>query len=223
MPCVRHRRLAATAILVIAASSAAATAAAPPAPAPTELAAARELFAEGVALERQDAWSGALAKFQKAAAIVVTPKVRFHVALCFEHTGRLVEAINEFTAARNLARTDALDGETATAAEQHLASLQTTVPRLTIKVGAEAPAGASVRLDGATLNASLWGVDVPIAWKDGGSTTGTGNSFAAPHISGLLARLRSTYPDATPFEAKTMLAFGASTPIRDGRPGVSRR
>ena len=28
-----------------------------------------------------------------------------------------------------------------------------------------------------------WGVDVPIAWKDGGSTVATGNSFAAPHIA----------------------------------------
>ena len=71
-----------------------------------------------------------------------------------------------------------------------------------------------------------WGVAVPVAWSQRGSIVATGNSFAAPHISGLLARLRSTYPDATPFEAKTMLAYGASTPMRDGRPGrpdVSRR
>ena len=34
-----------------------------------------------------------------------------------------------------------------------------------------------------------WGVDVPIAWKDGGTTVATGNSFAAPHIAGLVARL----------------------------------
>jgi subtilisin family serine protease len=58
-----------------------------------------------------------------------------------------------------------------------------------------------------------WGVAVPVAWSGGGSIVATGNSFAAPHISGLLARLRSSYPDATPFEAKTLLAFGASTDI----------
>ena len=39
-----------------------------------------------------------------------------------------------------------------------------------------------------------WGVDVPIAWAEGGSIVATGNSFAAPHITGLLARLRSVYP-----------------------------
>lgn len=59
-----------------------------------------------------------------------------------------------------------------------------------------------------------WGVEVPIAWTGGGSMIATGNSFAAPHIAGHLARLRSAYPDATPFEAKTLLALGAST-----RPG----
>ena len=55
-----------------------------------------------------------------------------------------------------------------------------------------------------------WGVDVPIAWADGGSIVATGNSFAAPHITGLLARLRSVYPTATPFEAKTLLARSAA-------------
>ncbi|HUG48910.1 MAG TPA: S8 family serine peptidase, partial [Candidatus Limnocylindria bacterium] len=34
-----------------------------------------------------------------------------------------------------------------------------------------------------------WGVDVPIAWKDGSTTVATGNSFAAPHICGLAARV----------------------------------
>jgi subtilisin family serine protease len=55
-----------------------------------------------------------------------------------------------------------------------------------------------------------WGVDVPIAWAEGGSIVATGNSFAAPHITGLLARLRSVYPNATPFEAKTLLALSAA-------------
>jgi subtilisin len=55
-----------------------------------------------------------------------------------------------------------------------------------------------------------WGVAVPVGWSGGGSTVATGNSFAAPHIAGLLVRLRSMYPDATPFEAKTLLAQGAT-------------
>ena len=60
-----------------------------------------------------------------------------------------------------------------------------------------------------------WGVDVPIAWAEGGSIVATGNSFAAPHITGLLARLRSVYPTATPFEAKTLLARSAANAPKD--------
>jgi subtilisin family serine protease len=55
-----------------------------------------------------------------------------------------------------------------------------------------------------------WGVAVPVAWNEAGTTMATGNSFAAPHITGLLARLRSAFPDATPFEAKTLLAQAAT-------------
>jgi subtilisin family serine protease len=58
-----------------------------------------------------------------------------------------------------------------------------------------------------------WGLDVPIAWKDGGRTTATGNSFAAPHIAGLLARLCSTHPGLTTFEAKAILAATADGPV----------
>ena len=56
------------------------------------------------------------------------------------------------------------------------------------------------------------GVDVPVAWRGGASIVGTGNSFATPHIAGLVARIRGTYPAATPFEVKTLLAAGASAP-----------
>jgi subtilisin len=55
------------------------------------------------------------------------------------------------------------------------------------------------------------GVDVPVAWRAGASIVGTGNSFATPHIAGLVARIRGTYPDATPFEVKTLLAAAAAT------------
>lgn len=61
-----------------------------------------------------------------------------------------------------------------------------------------------------------WGVDVPIAWKDGGSTVATGNSFAAPHIAGFVARILAKHPDLTPFEVKTVLASIADNPRRRG-------
>jgi subtilisin family serine protease len=58
-----------------------------------------------------------------------------------------------------------------------------------------------------------WGVDVPVAWRDGGRIIATGNSFAAPHITGLAALLRSRNPDATPFEIKALLAATATNAL----------
>ena len=59
-----------------------------------------------------------------------------------------------------------------------------------------------------------WGVDVPIAWKDGGSTVATGNSFAAPHIAGLVALILSKHPGLSPFELKAILASVSDNPGR---------
>lgn len=57
-----------------------------------------------------------------------------------------------------------------------------------------------------------YGLDVDVAWRDGGRIRATGNSFAAPHLAGQAARLRSRYPDATPFEIKALLAATATDP-----------
>ena len=55
-----------------------------------------------------------------------------------------------------------------------------------------------------------FGVDVDVAWRDGGRIRATGNSFAAPHLAGHAARLRSRFPDASPFEIKALLAATAT-------------
>ncbi len=56
------------------------------------------------------------------------------------------------------------------------------------------------------------GLDVNVAWRDGGRMTATGNSFAAPHIAGYAALIRSKHPEATPFEVKAILAATATSP-----------
>ena len=61
------------------------------------------------------------------------------------------------------------------------------------------------------------GIDVRVAWADGGWITATGNSFAAPHISGIAAKILGKHPDLTPFQMKTVLrALSANMP-REGR------
>jgi subtilisin len=63
-----------------------------------------------------------------------------------------------------------------------------------------------------------WGVEVPIAWKDGGSTVATGNSFAAPHVTAMVALILAKHRGLTPFELKAVLAAVADNPRRAG-PG----
>lgn len=49
------------------------------------------------------------------------------------------------------------------------------------------------------------GQDIDVAWTGGGRKKVTGSSFAAPHLSALLARLLSGSPSLTPLQAKSLL------------------
>jgi subtilisin family serine protease len=64
------------------------------------------------------------------------------------------------------------------------------------------------------------GLDVRVAWKDGSWITATGNSFAAPHVTGLVARMRAKHPGLTVPHVKVILralaanAASAAPPAR---------
>ncbi len=49
------------------------------------------------------------------------------------------------------------------------------------------------------------GIDVDVAWSGGGSIVATGNSFAAPHVAGIVTLLLGKHPHLTPFEVKSVL------------------
>lgn len=100
-----------------------------------ELTAARQTFIEGKELEKKGKWTEALEKFQKVAAVKMTPQVRFHVALCEENLGKLVSAARGFELAAEEAK---LAGSSAAevaqnapvraaALKKRLASLQLTI------------------------------------------------------------------------------------------------
>ena len=54
------------------------------------------------------------------------------------------------------------------------------------------------------------GFDVEVAWTDGGTIRTTGNSIAAPHVTGLVALLRSKHPELDPAAVKTVLRLTAN-------------
>jgi subtilisin family serine protease len=60
------------------------------------------------------------------------------------------------------------------------------------------------------------GIDVEVAWLGGRTIRTTGNSFAAPHVAGLAARVLAKHPTLTPYELKAVLrscADNAVTPL----------
>jgi len=60
------------------------------------------------------------------------------------------------------------------------------------------------------------GIDLDVAWKDKQYVNSTGNSFAAPHITGIIALIRAKHPELTPFQVKTVLLACAAN--RAGNP-----
>jgi subtilisin len=57
------------------------------------------------------------------------------------------------------------------------------------------------------------GIDLKVAWKDHSYVISTGNSFAAPHIAGIIALIRGKHPELTPFQIKSVL-WACATNIR---------
>jgi subtilisin len=60
------------------------------------------------------------------------------------------------------------------------------------------------------------GIDVRVPWRDGTWITATGNSFAAPHITGLVTRILARHPGLTLFQVKVILrALAANMRAQD--------
>lgn len=49
------------------------------------------------------------------------------------------------------------------------------------------------------------GLDVRVPWLQGGYISATGNSFATPHIAGMVTRMLGKHPGLTVFQVKTIL------------------
>jgi subtilisin family serine protease len=59
------------------------------------------------------------------------------------------------------------------------------------------------------------GIDVEVAWRDGGTRRVTGNSYAAPHLTGIAALIRSKHPELRPFQLKSVL-WATAVNVRAG-------
>ena len=64
-----------------------------------------------------------------------------------------------------------------------------------------------------------FGIDVPAAWKGGGVSKVTGNSFAAPHITGVVTRILEKHPSLTVFQVKAVLRALAANVVHRREAG----
>lgn len=113
---------------------------------PASVDSAEKAFQKGLTLSAATAWSDALASFEEAGAVRMTPQIRYHIARCHEHLGNLVEALGGLRLAAAQA-TDPLLKERIEAAR---ADMETRVPRIRIHGSST---DAQVTLDGLVLTA----------------------------------------------------------------------
>ncbi len=66
------------------------------------------------------------------------------------------------------------------------------------------------------------GVGVEVAWRGASRIDATGNSYAAPHISGIAALIRAKHPDLRPFQVKTVL-WATAANVREAPRPAGRR
>lgn len=67
------------------------------------------------------------------------------------------------------------------------------------------------------------GIDLEVPWLSRGSIVATGNSFAAPHIAGLAARILSKHPQLTPYEVKSVLRAVSTNTVSSDTASTDRR
>jgi len=114
---------------------------------------AKRLFEEGAELEKKADYASALAKYEAAEQITVTPGLRFHKGYCLEMTGKLALALDEYDLADKLAR-DQNKQDVRTAITARLESLRTRVPHLAVRLSTP-PQGVEVFIDGVVVAAPL--------------------------------------------------------------------
>jgi hypothetical protein len=131
---------------------------APPSGQPTseqQLKAAREMFQDAYKDEQEKRYADALDKFQRVAAVKESASVRYRIGSVLEQLGRLREARDSFRAlAASKPSLTQPEKEIADNAAERAHLLDKKIPRVLLRLQANAPADARVSIDGAPVPAS---------------------------------------------------------------------
>ncbi|MGZ3422714.1 MAG: hypothetical protein ACXVEE_32945 [Polyangiales bacterium] len=159
-------------------------------PTTAQLQEARKLFQAGLDREEKGDWSGALALFRRVAEVKANHIVHFHIALCLEKSGHLVESMAEFAIAKTTAeREGGTDADLTIAnSKKHVDALRARTPSVHVVVK-----DATVFIDGAPVANAL--VSSPIQLDPG------------EHVISVRADGKK------PFETKVTLVDGVTVPV----------
>jgi hypothetical protein len=158
-----------------------------------DLAAARTMFAQGVADEDAKRYETALAEFRRVAEVKETANVRYRIASCLEALGRMAEAMASYETAVRVGEGDPGAADAVRASRDRAAQLDRLVPRLTIAFARPPPAGAEVELDDTPVD--------PVALRDPIALDPGHHSIAA------------TAPGVAPFHTGVTLSEGGRVTI----------
>jgi hypothetical protein len=129
---------------------------------PQEQQLAQALFEEGRRLMDKKRYAEACPKLAESHRLDPAGGTVLNLAICHEKEGKLATAHVDYNEALALATRDARKDRQQIARE-HIASIETVLPRITIAV---APAsdveGLEVRLDGFVMRRAAWGVATPV-------------------------------------------------------------
>jgi hypothetical protein len=127
---------------------------------PSEIAAAKQWFNEGIVLEERGQWADALEQFRRAATVRETPQILFHRGLCEKHTGLLLESADSLTRSAAMAQETGL-AEVERWATVELADARERTPTLQIALPPGRTATRTL-LDGVELSAAMRGMAFPV-------------------------------------------------------------
>lgn len=131
------------------------------APSASEIALARDWYAQGRALQADGRWALASAKYRQALTIKDTPGLRYLLGYCEEQLERLVEARLEYDRAAELIALGAQAADVAALLPHALARLKRTTPTLSIRV-ATTGAHARLRIDERWYAREPFGTSIPM-------------------------------------------------------------
>jgi hypothetical protein len=126
---------------------------------PSEIATARQWFADGLAREESGDYPAALALFRRTSQVKRTPQIAYHVAFCESRTGALVLALVDLESAATLARSVHAD-DVVVAAEAELTEVRRRIP--TLEVHDASGKGSRCLVDGNAVSIAMVGTPMPL-------------------------------------------------------------